>query len=101
MKTGESSTFGATDQSASDESLRLTIRNARALGLSVVLKPHVNCEDGRPTALIRPKDAGQWFRTYRDFILHYARLAEEEKVGLLVVGTEIFSMTGPDHRREW
>ncbi len=83
------------------ESLRLTIRNARSLGLRVVLKPHVNCEDGRATALIRPSDERLWFRTYREFILHYARLAAEEKVDLFVVGTEIFSMTGSDHRRDW
>jgi hypothetical protein len=101
MKTGESSTFGSTDQSPSDESLRLTIRRAKALGLRVVLKPHVNCEDGRQTALIRPKDERLWFRTYDEFLLHYARMAEEEKADLFVVGTEIYSMTGPDHRGEW
>ncbi|MFI5348468.1 MAG: glycoside hydrolase family 113 [Elusimicrobiota bacterium] len=101
MKTGESSTFATTDQSASDESLRLTIRNARSLGLRVVLKPHVNCQDGRATALIRPKDESLWFKNYGDFIQHYARLAQEEKVDLFVVGTELFSMAASDHRREW
>jgi hypothetical protein len=101
MKNGESSTFESTDQSASDDSLRLAARGARALGLKVVLKPHVNCADGRPTARIHPKDERLWFRSYREFILHYARLAAEEKVELFVVGTELFSMTGPGHRREW
>jgi hypothetical protein len=101
MKTGESSTFEPTDQSASDESLRATVRAAKGLGLRVVLKPHVNCKDGRPTALIKPGDERLWFQTYRAFVLHYAALAAEEKVDLLVVGTELFSMTGPSHRREW
>ena len=101
MKTGESSTFAPTDQSASDESLRLTIRSAKSLGMRVVLKPHVNCQDGRATALIRPKDVKLWFRNYREFSLHYARLAADENVDLFVVGTELFSMTASDHRREW
>ena len=101
MKTGESSTFASTDQSASDDSLRLTIRNAKALGLRVVLKPHVNCQDGRATALIRPKDERLWFKTYGEFLQHYALMAQEEKVELFVVGTELFSMAASDHRRQW
>ncbi|MFI5360564.1 MAG: glycoside hydrolase family 113 [Elusimicrobiota bacterium] len=101
MKTGDSSTFAPTDRSPTDDSLRDSIRRAKALGLRVVLKPHVNREDGGPTATIRPRDEKLWFRSYREFILGYARLAAEEKVDLFVVGTEIFSMTGPNHRRDW
>jgi hypothetical protein len=102
MKTKESTTFDMTDQTASDDSLRRTIRAAKALGLSVVLKPHVNCADGTPTAVIRPRDEREWFASYRTFVLRYAALAQEERVELLVVGTELFSMaSGPARGREW
>ena len=101
MKTKESTTFEVTDQSASDDSVRRTIRAAKALGLGVVLKPHVNCADGTPTALIRPKNEREWFDSYRAFLLHYARMAQEEHVELFVVGTELFSMAGPGRGREW
>ncbi|HXT01604.1 MAG TPA: hypothetical protein VN915_13090 [Elusimicrobiota bacterium] len=102
MKRKDSTTFDVTDQTASDESLRRTIRDAKALGLSVVLKPHVNCADGTPTAVIRPRDERAWFASYREFLLHYATIAREERVELFVVGTELFSMAaGPVHEREW
>lgn len=102
MKRKDSTTFDATDQTASDESLRQTIRDAEALGLSVVLKPHVNCADGTPTAVIRPSDERAWFAGYRAFLLHYAAIARDEHVQLFVVGTELFSMAaGPGRAREW
>lgn len=102
MRTKDGAAIEATDQTASDESLRRTIRDAQALGLSVVLKPHVNCADGTPTAVIRPRDERAWFASYRAFLLHYAAIAREEHVDLFVVGTELFSMAaGPVHAREW
>ena len=102
MKRKDSTTFDVTDQTASDDSLRRTIRDAKALGLSVVLKPHINCADGAPTATIRPRDEREWFASYREFLLHYAAIARDERVELFVVGTELFSMAAdPAHAREW
>jgi len=100
METGESSAIAVNDKTASDASVAATIRRAKALGLRVVLKPHVNRLDGGATATIRPRDARAWFASYRAFLLHYARLAADERVDLLVVGTELLSMT-PARRAEW
>jgi len=100
MENGESAAIAPTDQTASDASVAAVIRRAKSLGLRVVLKPHVNCRDGRPTPLIRPRDARAWFSSYRAFLLHYARLAAAERVDLLVVGTELFSMV-PGRRADW
>ena len=97
MKDSGSSAFVATEQTATDESVRQIIRSARSLGMQVVLKPHVNSLDDA----IRPKDRRAWFRSYGELILRYARMAEEENVALLVIGTELNSMTGPQDVGEW
>lgn len=100
METGESAAIAPTDQTASDASVIAAIRRAKALGLKVVLKPHVNCRDGRPTPAIHPRDAKAWFASYRNFLLHYAKIAADEQADLLVVGVELLTMA-PRHKAEW
>lgn len=84
-----------------DESLRHAIRRARSLGLSVMLKPHLDAPGNRPRAFIRPEDSKAWFQEYRAFILHYAGLAEEEGCAMFAVGTELFLTTGLLYKGDW
>lgn len=85
-----------------DHGLRTTTRQAHAFSMKVMLKPHL--------WLRRPIDNGwigeidfdteekwqQWEAEYRTFILHYARLAEEEGIEILAIATEL---TNPVKKR--
>jgi len=85
-----------------DERVSSTIREARRLGLTTVLKPQL-WSRGRWTGDIAFTDDAAfrlWMASYREFILHYARLAELERADLLVVGTELGGLTLP-HEARW
>jgi len=75
-----------------DASLKSVMSDARSLGMSVVLKPHVDVHDGTFRGEIAPADRGAWFASYDAMVLHYADLAREAKAQTLVVGTELTSM---------
>ncbi len=85
-----------------DSSLTYMINRAHELGLKVMLKPHVDIQDDTWRALIefkREEDWEDWFSGYNDFIVHYARLAEENGVEQFCVGCEL---TGTIHRKaDW
>ncbi len=89
-------------ESPSDASLRRVIRLARKLGMQVMLKPHIDLlkEGWRgEIAFVKAEDWDRWFKSYTTFILHHARLAEEEKVSLFCVGVEL---DGTRHReKDW
>ena len=86
----------------SDQALVHAVRKLRSLGLSVMLKPHVDLLDGTQfRESIRPSDPEKWFASYREFMGHYARLAEAEGVQQLSVGAELTSMTVPGYTAYW
>ncbi len=95
------SVMKADQRTPTDDSLRAAIRNAKAAGLKVAIKPHVDTESGHPRALIHAKDAKAWFTAYDAMLTHYARLAADERADMLVVGTELFLMDGLIHRGAW
>jgi hypothetical protein len=74
------------------------MQKARSLGLRVALKPHVNINDGTWRGLITPTDPSAWWASYNAMIDHYADLARQGGASLLVVGTELKSMS-PDTAR--
>ncbi|GMA58305.1 hypothetical protein C7445_11084 [Alicyclobacillus sacchari] len=91
----------------SDAEVVAAIARAHALGLKVCLKPVVNCTDGTWRAHIDFPDDAQspdpswsvWFANYTEFILHYARMAEETGCEMFCVGCE---MVAADRRAdEW
>lgn len=73
------------------EGARKTIEYAQEKGLKVMLKPHLWVGgEGWPGGLTFEK-ANQWetwHTTYTDYILHFARIAEEMNVEVLTIGTE-------------
>jgi hypothetical protein len=93
----------ATGGTASDASLRAAIRAARARGLKVLLKPHVDLPDpaGTPRALISPADPDAWFDSYGGELLRYARLAQDEGCEMFAVGTELALLHMPRHTGRW
>ena len=82
----------------SDESLRFAIRKMGELNIKVTLKPHLDIiqSEGRwrgEIGFTNPADWQAWFASYADFVLHYARLAQEEDVQMLCIGTELTTAT--------
>jgi hypothetical protein len=86
-------------RSPGDHEVRITIRRARAIGYRVMLKPHLDVLTGEWRAKIEPQDRSRWFASYREFILHFASIAEDEGVQQFVVGTELASTSRDDG--EW
>src|SRR3989344_3293950 len=77
-----------------DEQVRYLIRKSNELGYKVVLKPHIDPMDfcvktGSSRGNLKPTSWDKWFESYKRFITHYAKIAEEENVDLFVVGTEL------------
>lgn len=89
-----------------DAHLVHAIRQAHGLGLRVMLKPHIWLQeqaDGRwRDAIGMASEPGwrQWFEAYQRFVLHYARLAERERVDLFCVGVELARATR-EREAEW
>ena len=95
------------EHTTADEELLSVTRTAKELGLRVFWKPAVNCLDGTWRAHISFFDHdvpcepkwGPWFRGYTAFQSHFAALAQQEGIELLILGCE---MTKTEHREaEW
>jgi hypothetical protein len=84
----------------SDSQLRAAIRDARALGLEVVVKPHLWVPQrwAGVVAMTCADDWRIWFANYRRELQRIAAIASEEGAGALAVGTELSATT---QRREW
>jgi hypothetical protein len=75
-----------------DQSLLHAMATARMLGMTVVLKPHVDVRDGSFRGNINPYPLDRWFASYRAMIGHYAQVAARGGAQTLVVGVELTSM---------
>jgi len=87
-----------------DADLIHAIEQAHSLGMKVMLKPHVDLSDDPDhwRGQIRFEDEADWqawFTSYRDFINHYAELAEANGVEAFVVGVELGGTT--EREAEW
>jgi len=110
-----SATIYRTGNTASDASLITAIKEARSLGLKVVLKPHVDSLDGQWRAHIHPCSvsnvepcppandrANTWFANYATIIDHYADIAQQQGAALLCVGAELIDLsTNPAYTSQW
>lgn len=84
-----------------DDSVRAVIRHAKSKGLRAALKPMVDSRDGTWRGRLEPSDVAAWFQSYEQFLLTYARMAAEEQVDRLIIGTELATMTRPAHTAAW
>ena len=84
-----------TEKTPSDESLAHVIQKSHELGMKVMLKLHLDIidkSDGSWRGEIgctREQDWDAWFRAYTDYILYYAKIANQENVEMICVGTEL------------
>ena len=81
--------------------VRQAIDEMHALGLKVMLKPHVDVRDGTWRAQIAPADVDRWWDSYTGFLDHYVAIAAEKNVAMLCIGTELASMSGSGHAARW
>ncbi len=84
-----------TAKTPSDASLIHAIREAKKLGMKVMLKPHldlIDTSDGSwrgEIACVKEPQWEEWFDKYTEFIMHYIDIANKEKVEMFCVGTEL------------
>jgi hypothetical protein len=76
-----------------DARIRAAIRDARARGMQVMVKPHVDAHNGQWRGDFNPSNPDAWFQSYTQFIVHYAQIAEEENAEGFVMGTEFKTIT--------
>ena len=96
----------SSERTPTDADLVHTIEQAHALGLQVMLKPHVDLPNEWESEYWRG-DIGTefsteaeweaWFASYRAFLEHYAALAQAHGVEQFCVGTELLGTT---HRED-
>ena len=84
------------------------VESAKAAGLKVFIKPHVwinNPSKGKWRSDIFPTSDENWElwkKSYREFIMHYAKIAERTNAEMFCIGTEFSRLTieKPDYWRQ-
>jgi len=82
-----------------EASVAAAVAHARTRGLRVVIKPHVDVNDGSWRGTINPEDPDAWFKSYGDFVEAWARFAQTSSVEQFIVGTELAGTL--DHEGSW
>jgi len=85
----------------SDDGIAETTQLARKSNIKTLLKPHLWVRNSWPGE-IKMDDAENWeawFSNYQKFILHYAQLAEKNKIEILCIGTELTIASA--HEERW
>ncbi|MGO4523717.1 Calx-beta domain-containing protein [Microvirga sp. 2MCAF35] len=84
------------NESDTFEQVKQSILSAKAHGLKVVLKPHVETEQPRVwRATFTPTDPKAWFASYKAMMVEYAKVAQQAGADMICVGTEMDSMINP------
>jgi hypothetical protein len=74
---------------------------AHRKGLKVLLKPHVDPQDGTNRWEINPANRTAWFNSYQSMMTHYATIAQQKGVDEFSVGCELATMSGSADRSSW
>lgn len=88
--------FSLSPGSENDESIIYSIQSARRLGMTVMMKPHIWLGGNSWPGDIRMTTEQDWalfFEYYRNWILHYALMAEMYDCEILCVGVEMVHTT--------
>jgi hypothetical protein len=78
----------------SEEQWQEIFRMAHARGLRVILMPIILLSEPRGSewrGVINPPDWDDWFAAYRNFLLHFARIAQHGQIDAMLVGSELIS----------
>src|SRR5439155_10528972 len=66
---------------------------ARSADMSVTLKPQIGLRSGNWIGYAHPADLDAFWSDYRTMLLHYADLAQQGGASMLVVGTEMATLS--------
>ena len=83
------------NESDTFEQVQQSILQAKAQGLKVVLKPHLETENRVWRAELAPSDPKAWFDSYKATMVEYAKAAQAAGADMICVGTEMNSMIDP------
>ncbi len=75
------------------EGIETDVRTLQSQGLQVMIKPHIWVGSGVFTgdiSMVTDKDWKQFENNYRTYIIAFAKLAEQNKVPLFCIGTELY-----------
>ena len=93
----------STDTTPSPQNLAGLMRAARQRHFTLMLRPLIDEQsliaDGQWRGSLRPSSVRGWFESYAGMVLPYAALAQQERVEILCVGTELVSLE--QHTQEW
>lgn len=84
-----------------DEGTVRAVSDAKALGMSAMVKPQIWVGNGRfvgEVAMRSEADWRAWFDAYRRFIVHHAVVAEAAGASLFCVGTELTGTLAEERR---
>ncbi len=84
-------------ETTSDAKLTEVIRQAHRAGLKVLLFPILRIEERREKewrGSLEPAHRNRWLESYRNFTLHYARLAARSGVEVFSIGSELCTLEG-------
>jgi hypothetical protein len=82
-----------------DKALAHAINKSHSLGIKVMLKPHVDVKTGQWRGdIIASSD---WFTSYKNYIIHYAKIAQQYNAELFSIGTELVNTTASNWQNEW
>ena len=82
-----------------------TAKLAKASNVKSMLKPHIwlrrsNDKWRSDIEMNSNEEWDKWFESYSNWILHYARVAEENEIEALCIGTELYQTT-KKHPDQW
>lgn len=93
---GYASNVSVGDDTPSDENMRVLFREAKKRELVTTLKPLMDetylHKDNKWRGSIEPENIDAWFGSYKQILIKYAKLADEEGVEVFSIGAELFSM---------
>lgn len=91
--------FGGDRVWETDESLTAATKQAHALGIKVLLKPHVWGRAEQRMETWSDAEWRKWFDDYTRFAQHYATIARDAKVDAFCIGNE--QKIASRHEQEW
>jgi hypothetical protein len=89
------------NRTPTDAAVIAAIQQFHSAGMKVMLKPHVDSEDGAWRGTFQPSNVDAWFSSYTNFISHYATLAQQNGVEGMVMGTEFVQLSGSANQARW
>jgi hypothetical protein len=81
------------ERTPSDASIVAAATEARAAGLEITIKPQIGIRTGSWIGGAHPADLAAFWADYRTMLLHYADLADQVGASMLVVGTEMGTLS--------